>query len=157
MAEYCSCTSHVPHWGTYFQNPQIYIINVPHCTSFFEVHIHPQYPILSVVPIVNIVVTPLFFICFMVNNYFYFIFMYTLQCVYRSLLTIPFPLISRKWVTNRSKMAGYTFCTPLVPQWGTYFHVPSILYNKSTPMYPTFWGTLGYTFSSYHISPACVF
>ena len=83
--------------------------------------------------------------------------MYTLQYVYRSLLTIPFPLISRKWVTNRSKMAGYTFCTPLVPQWGTYFYIPSILYNKSTPMYPTFWGTLGYTFSSYHISPACVF
>jgi hypothetical protein len=70
MAGYSSCAPLVPQWGTYFQKPQIYIINVPQCAPLFGAHIHPQYPILSVVPIVNTVVAPLFFICFMVNNYF---------------------------------------------------------------------------------------
>merc|ERR1712082_463567 len=36
---YSSCTTHVPHCGTYFQKPQIYIINVPQCTTLFVVHI----------------------------------------------------------------------------------------------------------------------
>ena len=60
MAEYSSCTTHVPHCGTYFQNPQIYIINVPQCTTLFVVHIPPLKSQSQILFLFNTVVGPSF-------------------------------------------------------------------------------------------------